>query len=312
MKRFILLFSIILTSICTASAQFSAKKYNVDDISGIRAGWSFMIELESGDSNEITVIAPAQTIECVVVKKEDGVISFDLDFSKVTTKSNYPNGIRNVNNEILMTKGRKTLKGPIKVKMQLPKLEAVILSGNAQLITKGTFKEGKLICTLSGSSAVTDIKIAADEFKADIKGNSKAVVSGSYREISVDMGGNGSLNISGDFYKGDITQNGTSNLLLNGKSNSLTISLAAASQATLIGNTQNLKIENSGNGKIDCNKFSTRSASLTLSGASGTDLHVLQSLKAKVSGAARLKYDFKGDTSKLQIQKFDAATVNRF
>lgn len=296
-------------SVCTGSAQFSAKKYNVSGISGIRAGWSFMIELENGDSNEITVIAPAQTIECVVVKKEDGIISFDLDFSKVTNKTNYPNGIRTVNNEILMTKGRKTLSGPIKVKMQLPKLEAVILSGNAQLITRGSFKGDKFICTLSGNSTIDELKIAADEFKADIKGNSKFKVSGGYKEINVDLGGNSTLNITGDFYKGDIAQSGTSNVVLNGKSNSLNMTLAGASQASLIGNTQNLSIINGGNSKIDCNKFSTRTASLSLSGTSGTDLHVLQSLNAKISGAARLQYEFKGDTSKLKIQKFDSAFV---
>lgn len=298
-----------MVTLGSANAQFSAKKYNVSGVHGIRAGWSFQIELESGESNEITIIAPSQTIECVVVKKENGILTFDLDFSKVTTKSTLPNGIKVTNEEILMTKGRKTLKGPIKVKMQLSQLDAIMLSGSAQLLTKGAFKGGKLTCLLSGNSSVAETKVAVETLSANISGNSKVSFSGSYKDINIELNGASSLEISGDFYKGDISASGNSLLSLNGRSNSLSLSLNGNSKAVLEGSTQNLSIKNGGASQIESKKFNTRTANLTLSGASTADINALGSLKAKVSGSSKLTYEFKGDTSKLKIQKYDAAYV---
>lgn len=309
MKRFLLLFSIFIFTICTAWGQFSAKKYNVSGINGIRAGWSFQIELESGDSNEITVIAPSQTTECVVIKKENGILTFDLDFSKVTTKSTYPNGFKIINDEIIMTKGRKSLKGPIKVKMKMSQLGAVILSSDAQLITKGTFKGGRLICSLSGNSSITETRIAIETLNADISGNSKISFSGSFKDINVELNGNSSCTLSGDFYKGDISQTGSSSFELNGKSNSLSLCLSGASKAVLEGTTQTLKIKNNGTSSLQCDNFNTRTADLSLSGACGVNISVLQSLTAQVSGTSRLNYEFRGDSSKLKIQKLDAAKI---
>lgn len=309
MKRFSLIVAIFLSTFSFANAQFVAKRYSVSGIDGIRAGWAFQIELEEGDSKEITIISPTQTAEYVIVKNNNGILTLDLDFTNVTSKSNNPDGITQSGNTIMMSKNRKTLYGPIKVKMQIQRLNAIILSGNAELTTKGSFKGEKITCHLTGNAKINNTKVAIETLSINATGTSNLSFSGSYKDVNIELGGNAQANIVGDYYKGDISEVGASSLVLNGKTNSLNIDLSGSSAIELIGNSQNLHIESSGNSKANCNNFNTRSADLKLNGSSKIDMHILQSLNVKADGASQLNYTFRGDTSNLNIKKGISAIV---
>lgn len=288
MRKFLLATLFIALSTTFALAQHSAKRYNISGITGIRAGWLFMIEIEEGSSNEITVIAPTDIIDKVTLSNINGILTFDLDVPK-----------------------RYNANDPIKVKMQLNKLEAIILSGAASLRTQGTFKGSKLICKLSGAATVAQTVVSMESVSVDMSGATKLSLIGSYKDIKVEMSGSSKFTAQGDFYKGDISQTGATSLSINGKSNSIKLDASGASKTTLIGSTQNSEIELTGASNANCAKFTTRNAEIELAGASKLDITVLQTLKAKVFGASTLDYVFKGNENDHKIESGRVANVRR-
>ena len=283
------------------------KNYNVPNLTAIKAGWTFKIEVEEGDSNEITVTAPKETIDCIIITEHNGILTFDLDFSKAKTETHIKRVFRKKTDGYSMSKGGKVLYGPIKVKMQRKRLTAVILSGSATLKTNGNFSGEKMICKLSGSSKIDNINISVKKLIINMSGASKLSLNGNYTSVESEISGASKLNLLGEIISLNSSQSGSSNLFLDTKSNSIKFELSGASKSTINGSSQEIEIDCSGASFVDASDFIAQEAEIDLSGASKVNIIVTKKLDAELSGASKLTYG--GNPQRKSIEKSTASSV---
>ena len=311
MKKIILTLGILLAGILVCKAQDVTKYYTVSNINAISAGYCFNIDISEGTSEKIEITAPAKTAECLIVRKKDGMLVLDLDWSKAPKKHSKDG---KGNNSYRMTNGNKVLYGPIYVTMQASDLEKLKLSGAAKLKAKGSFGGAALELRLSGAAKAEDITTAAKSLDVDLSGASKASISGVFEKMDVDLSGASKLCGKGSFVKGKFSLSGASVLEMEGEKDlgAIDADLSGSTKITASGKVEEVKLEVSGAGRANFENLKAQVVKVELSGASKAQVIAEKALKASISGASKLEYKYTGDVQNLDIQKSGSSKAVSF
>ena len=127
----------------SADENLSSKSFKFSSLQGVKAGSIFQIEVTKGRSGKVTIYAPKETLEHVIVSENGGILSLRIEngYSVGSGKKGW--FYRN-----------KNLKGPIKIAADLNSLSEIELSGAATLYSKESFSEKSCKIDLSGASKV--------------------------------------------------------------------------------------------------------------------------------------------------------------
>lgn len=273
MKRVLLALAIMAIGTLSATAQNTLTKvYNFGEITSIKAGSIYDIEVTKGNSGKITINYDEVFQDKLIVKYVNGKLYLSVDTDKMTSKER-----------------RKSVYA-MKVYLQMPSIEEIDLSGASELTAKGSFKTKELEIDLSGASHVKGLEISGEE-------------------LSIDCSGATSLGMSGDFTNVDIETSGASNVKWNGNSNTLEIEASGATGVTIAGNHKHADLETSGasnikltgtadyiNGvctgasSIKAQEYTAGNGKIELSGASNAKIKCTGELKVMVSRASSLTH----------------------
>ncbi len=139
------------------------------------------------------------------------------------------------------------------VRVTMPQLDELALSGASQVRTRGFHSDHELLVKLNGASHLEISSISSGNMKFEVSGASNIA---------------GDINVNGDTW---FKINGASRVELAGYGTSATLELSGASQARLA-------------------VFSLNNAKTSISGASNAQLKVNAQLDISLSGASRLEY----------------------
>ena len=264
----------------SSESSLRSKTYKLQSVSGIKAGSVFDIEITRGRSGKVTISAPSETLEHIIVSESGGILTLRLE-----------NGYNISNSKSRWYSRTKNLKGPIKVSADIQSLSSIDLSGAAKLTAKESFSEKNCDIELSGATKVSLSKLNASSIKIDMSGASELSFTGSFETAKADLSGASKLSVNGNF------------------SEKLDADLSGASKLTISGKTDRTELECSGASVFSGAGFVTKDLAIEMSGASKVAVGVQKRIAGEVSGASSLVYY--GDPDKVIIEKSHGASVGR-
>jgi hypothetical protein len=146
------------------------KSFDVEDFTKIKAGGAFDVFIEMGDRNSLEIETDENIMETVVVKVDDGELSFSIGKFKKPTKLN-----------------------AYITAMSLNKLQA---SGASDVKSKGIIKADMFEVIASGASDV-ELELEVNTLRTDVSGASTVVMSGTAVNHSIDASGASDLKAAG-------------------------------------------------------------------------------------------------------------------
>ncbi len=256
-------------------------EFRGDGIRGIKAGGVFDIQVVKGRSGKVSVTAPEKTMEHIIVSNTNGIIVLKIEngYNVVNGRSRSVGWLK-----------QRTLKGPIKVKIESSSLSKIELSGAAKLVARENYSEDECKIELSGAS-----QALIDEVRA--------------REIDLDLSGASNVKIKTDCDKLDIEMSGASKLNLECNASIMDSEFGGASNALIKGEVENVKIEASGASKCSADNLKIKHLKIDISGASSVNTFVKKSVTGEVSGASSFTYS--GDPDRVIIDKSRGSSVKQ-
>ncbi len=149
---------------------------NTDDFKKVEVGGPMDVEITMGNDYKVDVEADDNLMAYIIVKKEGDKLVVRL---KDNVNADYDDGM--------------------KVKIEMPLLNAVELSGSGSIKTIGQVSNnGKISISIGGSGNVDMDNVKSPVIDAAIGGSGKATVAGQTQKLDVSIGG------SGDFIAPDL------------------------------------------------------------------------------------------------------------
>jgi len=234
MKKIALTIIAALSCILSANAQTVTKNYTVKNFTGITASHMFTIEVTKGNKYSMSIEAPENLFDEIRIRQHDKELDLSL-------KNDLPKKLRDV-------------KESIYVKITMPNLDEVELSGAAKLIGIGVFTStsGEFKAEVCGASRIKDLCIEATKVEIELSGASRADIFVDAREVDGEVCG--------------------------------------ASKLVLTGNAPKINIEASGASAINAKNINCKYMDLEADGASKAIVNVTETLKVDLSGAAKCEY----------------------
>ena len=208
------------------------------DVSGFHAvsiAGSGRIDISHGSREGLILEAPAATIDHIISEVSDGVL------------------------KIYHEKGSWNLRGPIRMALTYVALDALDLSGSAD---------------------VRADRISADTFELDISGSSDVDVVGfDLTRLTVDVSGSGDLDVE------DLT------------AAVLAVAVSGSGDVTLRGAVNSMSVAVRGSGNVAAQNLESQRAEAVVSGSGNVRLWVIESLSATISGSGDISYQGEPEVS---------------
>ena len=260
MKKFFLtaatLFAAIIFSQCGAELPSSnsdnvSKKYSFDNFTGLSVANGFDVELVQSDKFSVETVIPAEYYEYLNVANKKGTLV--VGFKKLPVKlSNFK-------------------RSNFKLRVSMPAVSSVILSGASILNAKGEF------CLMMG------------EFHIECSGASRIEA----------------LNIKGP--RAVIESSGASNISLDANVSDMEADVSGASKLKMKGAADEVKVDISGASGYDGSDMQAKCVDIDASGASKAVIYVLEKLKVELSGASSCQYSCPGEIA-MDIRSISGAS----
>ena len=222
------------------------REYAYTNFTVVEVGYAFELEVIPADSYSITISAGENVFDHIEVAKKGNKLEIGMD----TTFFHF-------------------LRSP-KVKITMPRLTGLHLSGASEGNVTGFSSSDDFDLTLSGASELF-VDIETGDFKCEMSGAS---------ELAMDTE-------TGDF---KCKMSGASDVTGSLKATSCDIELSGASEIKLIGSGGNIIIDASGASQLHLLGFSAIDADVSLSGASDASLDINGILDINLSGSSKLEY----------------------
>lgn len=128
---------------------------------------------------------------------------------------------------------------------------------------------------------------------------------------NVSVGGSGDMEVVGNVKTPDFkaSVSGSGNLAVQAESVNLQASVSGSGNLNLSGSAQNTELLVSGSGNLSAKNFSTKTASVSVSGSGNVGIQVEKALKAVLSGSGNIKYG--GDPEVTQT-KSGSGQISKF
>ncbi|MEM8768849.1 MAG: head GIN domain-containing protein, partial [Pseudomonadota bacterium] len=220
----------LLGPVPAAADSHSEEARDIDDFQAVAVAIPGDVILSRGSAPALVIEAPAETLERIVTEVQDGEL------------------------RIYRQEGGRwsQLKGPIRVQITYESLDALTLSGSADL--------------------KSDV-IAAEDFQVKISGSASVALSGlEAQSLAVTISGSGELavaELSAD--EAEIAVSGSGDVALTGEVTTQTVTVR-------------------GSGDVDNLSLASREAEARVSGSGNVRLSVSESLLARISGSGDIRY----------------------
>jgi len=221
----------------SGSGEIISLEYDLSDFSEIEISSAFEFEITQSSGYSVIITSYENLFDYFDVETDGDTLNVGMKFGSFTTSN------------------------PV-VKITLPHLESLVISGACHGKCKGISSTDDLYIEESGASSL-DIDAAVDDCNIEISGAS---------------------NIKGTLSADD-----------------LDIEISGASRAELSGEISELELDVSGASTADLEDLTTEYAEADVSGASTAHLYVTERLKADVSGASTVNYRGDADLSRISI-----------
>ena len=239
MKKKLALFLVtLLLASVSVFAHTVTNKYKVADFKGIKAAYVFKITLTKGPVCSVEISCPDDIGKYLTVSSSNGIL-------ELSAKRN-------------SSKGNDKRHETVYVKIQMPSLTYLDLSGASTLIADGEFNETAFECNLSGACALKYLNINARNFTFDISGAAKASLEGNFTNAQGNISGAASVTFNGNMDILRLKTSGASNTVYNGNSSKIHINTSGAANSTLTGKTDKLLFKISGAANLDAREMITQ------------------------------------------------------
>lgn len=239
-----ILATVVLLAGCTApiikkeAGPTITREYNFIDFTSIEIGHAFKMEVTPADTYSISISASEYLFDYIDVSKTGHKLIIGMDVLVI-----------------------RSYRSP-RVKITMPELRGLYISGASEGNVKGFKSPHDMDCEVSGASKL-DMDIETGSFECEISGASE--VTGYLEAASCD------------------------------------ISLSGASQIELEGSGGNIKIDASGASQVDMADFSVNNADVNFSGASEGSLDINGRLDAALSGLSTLEFSGNPTLGELEL-----------
>jgi hypothetical protein len=217
-----------LTAMTITAEELVTESRDVSDFHAISIKGSGHVEINRGTREGLELQAPAATVAHIVTEVTGGVLN------------------------IYHEKGSWNLRGPIHIEIAYVELDALELSGSAD---------------------VRADRISGDTFEIDIRGSSDVDVAGfDLTRLTVEVSGSGDLDVQ------------------NLSAEVLAVSVRGSGDVTLRGEVESLSVAVRGSGNVATENLVSRRAEATVSGSGDVRLWATESLSATISGSGNISY----------------------
>jgi len=229
----VILITAVLLAGCTAAiikkeaGPTTTREYNFTDFTSIEIGHAFKLEVIPADTYSISISASEDVFDHIEVSKTGNKLKIDMD--------------------ILIFRSHRAPR----VKITMPELRGLYLSGASEGNVTGFKSSQDMDCGISGASEL-DMDVETGNFECEISGASE--VAGYLKATSC-----------------DIVLSGASQIEINGSGGNIRLGASGASRADLIG-------------------FTVNDADIELSGASEGSLDIKGRLDVTLSGLSTLEF----------------------
>lgn len=246
------------------------------------------------DFGDITSISAGSNFQVFVTQgKSDKVkVVYDSDIEKYASIDvRYHAGRLS-----LIVKQEKPLKrwtndNQILVYLEMDDISMIDMSGAAKVTFTGRFKTEYLDLDISGAAGVYDLEITGHTLDADISGASKASITGSFpKKIDIDLSGASKMKLNADseILKADVS--GAGKLVCSGNYKESHICCTGASDAEIVGKTLTAEYECSGASSVNAKELHAKKAEVELTGASKASVYASDELHYNVSRSSKMVY----------------------
>ena len=254
MKRFLTVMAVLLVAGFQMNAQTMEKSFDVDDFTGINISDAFDVTLVQSSEYEVIVEITEDFLPYVMVGNKRGVLEVKLDKLPFSLK-------------------QKNRKKVAKVRIAMPKLNSIYLSGASTLVSDDEFSNEMRRCSirLRGGSSITDLEFDTPDVEIELDGASKAKMRLRTSDVDIDLAGASKIELSGD--------------------------------------ATDMTIKAKGASKFDGERFEVREAKVDARGASTVDVNASRRLTVSLSGASKCRYYGDEDRLTLKAEKVSGAST---
>ncbi len=271
----------LLIGIEAAAQNTVTKKYDYKGFNSIEVSSFFNVTVEKSKNYSVKAIVSEEYEEYLEIRLKGNELSI---------------GFRSLPAKLLVS----SVSGIASVKVSMPELSRVELSGSSKLSCNDNFDLGRGVFNLSvsGASCLEALSISASEGRIYASGASKSRIDGDFVDLTINN--SGTARIEGDLSAEDfeIKSSGTSVLDIEGKFEDLDIYASGVSNVTILGLAESIDINASGTASVDASKLAVKEAEVKLSAASVAKVNASRTLEVSASGTSRCSYK---DNDRLQV-----------
>lgn len=272
MKKVFALLLVSILTITTVFAQETTKKsYQFGNITGIDAGYVYVVNVTQGNSDKIEVVCPSYLQEYMDIKAFNGILYL---------KMNLPVNFRHPKNN----------SQSIAVHLQMKTINSINLSGASSFSAQGEFTTDHLECDLSGASKLSKLNISGKYLDMECSGATNVTQTGNFTKLDLDCSGASKVSLNGNIDEISFEASGATSFTYSGNSRNIDAEASGASKATFIGKCESIKIDCSGASYINAKDMITNNAAAGATGASKVAVYSSGTLKADASTSSTISY----------------------
>jgi len=178
----------------------------------------------------------------------------------------------------------------VRATVRTPYLKRLSVSGANTLTSTGKFASDSFKLRASGACSISGLDITATDADLGVSGACSVGFTGKIGTTQCNLTGGANIKMKLQSNRTSFDVSGASHLEADLLCNDLKIKASGASIAQLSGKTDALTVGSSGASQVDTGKMTANDANVNCSGASTTNIRVLGTLNANLSGASHATY----------------------
>lgn len=268
MKK-LLLVALAFLAVMTAWGQTVSKNYPFSGFTGVTASSIYDIYITQGDSYQVEVTCS---------KGMENYLKITCIQNNLRLEADFPRNF--------FHKERQKLT----VRITMPKLESLALSGVANAKISGNFKCDVFTLSMSGSSNLDRINMNANTLKYTISGVSNATVYGKFQNAQGTVTGSSDMAFKADIADLNGSISGATDFSYYGNSINVTLKISGSSDVSLSGKTNLLDVRCMGACELKAKDMKALQVIAATSGSSDCTVFATHSIKATTFGASKIEY----------------------
>ncbi len=276
MKKFFMFAIAFCMALAASAANLKTEKFNFGEISAIKAGFNYNVEVTYGKTESVTVTYPEDFEKYLDIRCENGKLI-------LSTKALPKRGYRSINGD------------EFTVKLKMRKINSLDFSGASTLTTDGNFTaDNTLRCDFSGAADLNGINISARVLEYEFSGASNGLIKGEFGSVSGNVSGAANLTLkiakNTERFYADLSGAVEFKAYAENVTGETVIEISGAAEALISGNTDIISLEASGASEINAKDMTANRGTAVASGSSSIRIYGKEHLDLEVSGAADIKY----------------------